>query len=112
MSPHAHAEISGATLCNGQQVEMCMILWQTPHGAPADGGMWNLLEKHPVLSDRQPLQGERPLGISQLKMELIIKMCGCLDVEGLLLDKPLNGLLDIVGKERCQLTKRRLSQSG
>jgi hypothetical protein len=42
-------------------------------------------------------------GISQLEMGLIMKMCECYDKEGLLLlDKPLNGLVDMVGSSNHQ----------
>ena len=51
------------------------------------------------------------LGISQLEIELIMKMCGCFDKEGLLLDLPLNRLVDMIGKEHCELIKYRFTQS-
>jgi hypothetical protein len=34
----SHAEINGATFYSGQQAEMHIILWWTPHGALAHGG--------------------------------------------------------------------------
>jgi hypothetical protein len=52
------------------------------------------------------------LGISQVEVDLIMEMSGCFDKEKQKVDmKHLDGLVDTVGKEHCELIKYRLKHN-